>query len=157
MKPRISGWLRIIFVAVFVAASASCPNPLLKEIEEGYFEVDLDGNLTFTNDSMCSHLGYSRKDLMGMNYRGFITEEYIERAYQAFNKVYRTGKSDMGFPWKVIRKDGSIGFVETTISLLRNQKGEVTGFRGVGDTSGQAVGRADVREAVVSRVSCRCG
>ena len=32
---------------------------ILENIQEGYFEVDLAGNFTFINDSVCRVLGYS--------------------------------------------------------------------------------------------------
>jgi PAS domain-containing protein len=35
---------------------------ILESIEEAYFEVDLRGNLTFFNDSLCVVLGYSRDE-----------------------------------------------------------------------------------------------
>ncbi|MBM3174368.1 MAG: PAS domain S-box protein [Chloroflexi bacterium] len=105
---------------------------ILKEIEDSYFEVDLAGNLTFVNDSTCRSLRYSREELLGMNYRGFTAQEDIEHVYQTFNHVYRMGKPNKGFSWKVVRKDGTEGFVEATVSLLRSHGGEIIGFRGVG-------------------------
>jgi len=105
---------------------------ILEEIQDSYFEVDLAGNLTFINDSTCRNLGYSREELLGMNYRGFTAEEDIEHIYQAFNEVYRTGEPNKGFTWKIIRKDGSIGFADASVSPLRSQGGEIVGFRGVG-------------------------
>ncbi|MBM3174286.1 MAG: PAS domain S-box protein [Chloroflexi bacterium] len=105
---------------------------ILSKMEDSYFEVDLAGNLTFVNEATCRSLGYSREELLGMNYRGFTVEEDIRRVYQAFNRVYTTGKPDKGFSWVIVRKDGSRGFVEATISLVRNEKGEIVGFRGVG-------------------------
>jgi PAS domain S-box-containing protein len=105
---------------------------ILKEIEDSYFEVDLAGNMTFVNDSMCRNLGYSREELLGMNYRGFTAEEDIKPVFQIFNDAYRTGEPNKGFPWKIIRKDGSLGFVEASVSLLRSKGGEIVGFRGVG-------------------------
>jgi PAS domain S-box-containing protein len=105
---------------------------ILKEIEDSYFEVDLAGNLTFFNDSTSNSLGYSAEELMGMSYREFTAREDIEPVYKAFNKVYRTNRPNKGFLWKVVRKDGTVGFVEATVSPLRNPKGEIIGFRGVG-------------------------
>jgi len=105
---------------------------ILKEIEDSYFEVDLAGNLTFFNDSTSNSLGYSVEELMGMSYREFTAREDIEPVYKVFNKVYRTNRPNKGFLWKVVRKDGTVGFVEATVSPLRNPKGEIIGFRGVG-------------------------
>ncbi len=48
---------------------------ILESIEEGYYEVDIAGNLTFFNDSLCNLLGYSRDELMGLNNRRYTDEE----------------------------------------------------------------------------------
>ena len=34
---------------------------ILNSIQEGYYEVDLSGNLTFFNDSLCGIIGYPRE------------------------------------------------------------------------------------------------
>ncbi|HYA26674.1 MAG TPA: PAS domain S-box protein, partial [Thermodesulfovibrionales bacterium] len=64
---------------------------ILDNIEDGYYEVDLAGNLTFFNDSMCRIWGYPREELMGMNDRQYTDKENAKKLFQAFNKVYRTG------------------------------------------------------------------
>jgi PAS domain S-box-containing protein len=105
---------------------------ILEEMEDAYFEVDLGGHFTFVNNSVCRDLGYSREELMGMSYKKFTVEEDIESVFQVFNEVYQSGVPNKGFPWKTVRKDGVCGFAETSISTLRNDKGEIIGFRGVG-------------------------
>ncbi|HIE17492.1 MAG TPA: GGDEF domain-containing protein [Dehalococcoidia bacterium] len=105
---------------------------ILEEIQDAYFEVDLAGNIVFANDSACHHLGYSREDLIGMNYRAFIADEDVDAVYQAFNRVYRTGEPSRGFGYRIIRKDGSTRFAEISVSLLKNANGDVIGFRGIG-------------------------
>jgi len=105
---------------------------ILSEMQDNYFEVDLAGNLTFFNDSTSNSLGYSAEELMGMSYKEFTAKEDIEHVYKVFNEVYRTNRPNKGFSWKVVQKDGTVGFVEATVSPLRNPKGEIIGFRGVG-------------------------
>ena len=105
---------------------------ILKEMQDGYYEVDLAGNFTFVNDSACRYLGYSRDEMMGMNYRVYTAKEDVETVYRMFNQVYRTGEPVEGFSWRAIRKDGIKGFAETSISPLRNDQGDVAGFRCVG-------------------------
>jgi two-component system NtrC family sensor kinase len=105
---------------------------ILEQMEDAYFEVDLGGHLAFVNNSVCRDLGYSREELMGKNYKDFTAEEDIESLFRVFNEVYRTGVPNKGFPWKTTRKDGSHGFAETSVSLLKNEQGETIGFRGVG-------------------------
>ncbi len=104
---------------------------ILENIEDGYFEVDLAGNFTFFNDSICRMLGYSRDELMGMNDRQYTDEENAKKLYQAFNKVYRTGEPARAFDWEVIRKDGSRRTGEVSITLMKDEKGQPIGFRGI--------------------------
>ncbi len=104
---------------------------ILESIEEGYFEVDLAGNFTFFNDSVCRDTGYSREELMGMNNRQYTDEENLKKVFQAFNKVYKTGKPLKEFGWYITRKDGSKRYIEGSVSLLKNSSGKPTGFRGI--------------------------
>ncbi|MBA7504973.1 Sensor protein FixL [subsurface metagenome] len=104
---------------------------ILESIEHGYFEVDIRGNLTFFNDSMCEIIGYPRDEMMGMNNRKYMEKENARKVYQTFNRVYTTGKPDRGFDWEIIRKDGTKRTVEASVSLVRDSKGKPTGFRGI--------------------------
>jgi PAS domain S-box-containing protein len=104
---------------------------ILENITDGYYEVDLAGNFTFFNDSMCKMLGYSKNEIIGMNDRQYTDKENARKVYQAFNKVYNTGKSAVGFDWELTRKDGTKIIVEASITLIRNPEGEPIGFRGV--------------------------
>jgi diguanylate cyclase (GGDEF)-like protein/PAS domain S-box-containing protein len=104
---------------------------ILESIEEGYYEVDIAGNLTFFNDSLCNLLGYSRDELMGLNSRLYTDEENAAKLYKAFNKVYQTGIPAKSFDWQVIRKDGTTGFGEVSVSLIRDGRGNIIGFRGI--------------------------
>jgi two-component system NtrC family sensor kinase len=105
---------------------------ILERMEDSYFEVDLAGNIIFVNSAACRHLGYSREELIGMNYKNYTDGDYIKPVFRIFNEVYRTATSNKGFHWKIIRKDGSPGFIEASVTPLRNDKGEIIGFSGVG-------------------------
>ena len=55
---------------------------VLDNIEEGYYEVDLAGNFTFFNDSLCRIWEYPKKELMGLNYRQYVDEESADKFFQ---------------------------------------------------------------------------
>jgi len=105
---------------------------ILEEMEDAYFETDLGGHLTFVNDATCRSLGYSEEELVGMSYRRFTVEEDIEAVFRAFNEVYRTGVPNKGFCWRIMSKHGTLRLIEHSAFPLRNDKGEIAGFRGVG-------------------------
>ncbi|MCL0060367.1 PAS domain S-box protein [Dehalococcoidia bacterium] len=104
---------------------------ILENIEEGYYEVDIAGNFTFFNQSLCGILGYPPDELLGMNNRQYMDEENARKVYQTFNTVYRTGETVKAFDWEIIRKDGSKRFVEASVSLISDPDGQPTGFRGI--------------------------
>jgi len=103
----------------------------LHSIEEGYYEVDLIGNLTFFNNALVRFSGYSREELVGMSNRRFMTEESAQKVFQVFSEVYQTGEPANPFDWEMVRKDGSKRFIETSVSLIQDSKGQPIGFRGI--------------------------
>ena len=104
---------------------------ILENIEDGYFEVDITGNFTFFNDSVCRIIGYTRTELMGMNNRQYMDKENSRILYQAFNKVFRTGEPSKGVDYEIIGKHGIKLYVESSTSLMRNISGQPIGFRGI--------------------------
>ena len=104
---------------------------ILKNIDDGYYEVDIAGNFTFFNDSMCRMLGYPRDELIGMNNREYMDKKNAAKIHQTFNKVYQTGISTKALDWKLLRKDGSLCFVETIVSLITDSNDKKIGFRGI--------------------------
>ena len=104
---------------------------ILESIEESYFEVDIAGNFTFFNDSLCRLLGYSKDELMGMNNRQYMDKENAKKVYQTFNVVFQTGKPIEAFDWEFIKKNGERRFTEASSSLMRDTAGKPIGFHGV--------------------------
>ncbi len=104
---------------------------ILESIEDGYYEVDLAGNLTLFNGSFCRIWGYPKEELMGMNNRQYTDQENARRVYQAFNRVYRTGESCREHDWEIIRKDGTKRYIEASVSLRKDASGKPVGFRGI--------------------------
>jgi two-component system cell cycle sensor histidine kinase/response regulator CckA len=104
---------------------------ILESIEEGYFETDLKGNLTFSNDPFCKILGYPRNQLLGMNTREYTTPDTAEKISRITEQVKQTGRSEDVTDYDVIRKNGSKAVLELSISLLIDKDGNPAGFRGM--------------------------
>ena len=104
---------------------------ILENIEDGYYEVDFAGNLTFFNDAACRITGYSKNELMGMNHREYTDEENASKLYREYNKVYETGIPTKRLDWEVIKEDGTTGFLEGSISAMTDSEGQSIGFRGI--------------------------
>lgn len=104
---------------------------ILENSEEGYFEVDLTGNLSFFNDSLCRIIGYPKEELLGMNNRQYTHPETARKMYEVFNRVYQTGHSAKLTDYEIVRKDGSTCFLEISAYLSRDSEGKPKGFRGM--------------------------
>lgn len=104
---------------------------ILREIEDAYYETDLEGNFTFVNRAFARDLRYSEEELIGMHFRQVVPAEDVTDVYNHFNQTFRTGESSRGFSHRILCKDGAIGYVEASISLIRNPQGKVIGFRAI--------------------------
>jgi diguanylate cyclase (GGDEF)-like protein/PAS domain S-box-containing protein len=104
---------------------------ILEEIQDAYYEVDLRGSLTFFNQQMCNLLGYTKEELTGLNNRAFMDEINAALVYQTFNQVFRTEEPSSGFDWRLIRKDQSEIWVNTSVALIKDKAGNKIGFRGI--------------------------
>jgi diguanylate cyclase (GGDEF)-like protein/PAS domain S-box-containing protein len=104
---------------------------ILENLEDGYYETDLAGNLTFFNDSTCRISKTPKEQLIGLNNRRYMDPENARRVFQAFNEVYQTGKLRREFDWEIIRRDGSKACIEASISLRKDASGKPIGFRGI--------------------------
>jgi two-component system NtrC family sensor kinase len=104
---------------------------ILDEMEEGYFELDLAGNTVFFNDSVCRILGYPPEELLGINYKEYTDRENARKCLRIYNEIYRTGNPGKVQGYKIIRRDGTKGYLETSASLQKDSSGKIIGFRGI--------------------------
>lgn len=130
---------------------------IIRSIEDGYYEVDLSGNMVFFNDSMCRILGYSPEELKDLNNRSFMTEETARTVYQTFNQVYMTGKPTKVLGWELVSKDGQKRYVETSVSPISNQKGECVGFRGIARDITEQKALEKAKERTINHLSHELG
>ena len=121
---------------------------ILDNIEDGYFEVDIEGNFTFFNDSLCRLIGYSPTAMMGMNNREYMDEENAKKVFQTFNRVYETGKPTKGFDWEITKVDGTKSQVDASVTLMKDPEGNPIGFRGIArDVTKQKQSEIALRES----------
>ena len=104
---------------------------ILENIKEGYFEVDLKGNLTFFNKAFCEITGYSQDELLNVHFSNLMDEENKQNAYNQFNKIYKTEVGLSDFQHEVIKKDGTKRFVESSAYLRYDSDGTKIGFYGI--------------------------
>ena len=80
---------------------------IIETMEEGYYEVDLKGKLTFVNEAMARMSGYSKSELLALNIRDYIDAETDQRLKQTYIRVFQTGEPCKGIEHEVICQDGT--------------------------------------------------
>ena len=104
---------------------------ILESIEEGYFETDLNGNLTFFSNPFCKILGYDRHQLIGTETRRYTTSETAEKMDRITEQLLETGRPEKVTSFDIIRPDGEKVMLELSFSLLKGQYEDPIGFKGV--------------------------
>lgn len=104
---------------------------ILESIEDGYYEIDLQNKVTFFNQAYCKILGFTRKELTGMQISQYVDKENFEKIRNVARKVYKTDQPEKCSDFVIIRKDGFQRHVETSLSLMKDSTGKPVGFRGV--------------------------
>ncbi|MBI5064303.1 MAG: PAS domain S-box protein [Desulfatitalea sp.] len=104
---------------------------ILETIEESYWEVNLEGDFTFFSPSLCRLLKFTPDELMGMNYRDYVSPAVAKRVYQMFNKIFITGRSVRLSDFEHLAKDGTRILSEMSVALRRDPQGNPIGFKGI--------------------------
>ncbi|MBA3030185.1 MAG: PAS domain S-box protein [Desulfobacteraceae bacterium] len=104
---------------------------ILETMEEGYYETDLNGTITFCNSAALKLYALAPESLMGMNFRESMSPETAERVFAYFNDIFKNGERSGTIEYDVFKKDGSRTTLETSVSLIKDDSGRITGFRGV--------------------------
>ncbi len=104
---------------------------ILETIADGYFEVDIKGNLIFFNSTLCKITGYREDELKGMNYTRYASADTAGKMIQVFNQIYQTGKPRKNLDFDINLKDGRSIAIELSASPVKDSDGTITGFRGL--------------------------
>lgn len=93
---------------------------ILNTTIDGFYLVDLEGNILDTNDSYCKMIGYSRDELLKMSIKNIDvvdTEEVIKNRIQ---HIMNTGS--VFFETRHKHKDGRIIDIEASCNFLKDEK-----------------------------------
>ncbi len=116
---------------------------VLESMNDGLFGIDLEGRVTFVNNSACAMLGFSEKELMGNNIHKLIHHSFANgNAYPVeqspMTRTYVEGRSFDVKNESFWKKNGSSFPVEySSTPMLKNGKiiGAVVSFRDVSEIS----------------------
>jgi len=102
---------------------------ILQSIKEGYFELDLTGNIIFFNEAACRSSQYSTEEIMGMHYQRYCTTESVMRISKMLREISSPEKPEKSIDFEIICKNGKIITVEASVTILLDHVGEPAGLR----------------------------
>ncbi|MEJ2095916.1 MAG: response regulator [Deltaproteobacteria bacterium] len=129
---------------------------IIENIEDGYYEVNSDGLLTFCNNALSAITGRAKQQLLGQHIRSFIGPENAANLLETFESLAHKKSEANELNGAFIRKDGAHRYFETSISLIRNSKGGISGFRGLlRDVTKRKLAEAMYREKLAAEAASR--
>lgn len=103
---------------------------LVQNAEDFIYRCDYQGNYTFINDVSFKKLGYSKKDLIGLNSIKIVHEDYRDEIKQYYNDHLESHKKSSYKEFPIRKKNGDvlwIGQYVTTLFSAGSNK-QITGF-----------------------------
>lgn len=104
---------------------------IIESIQEGYFETDLEGHITFCNQALLDIAGYTREDLIGATFRKLAPPRTARAMRSIFGRVFKSGQDAKATHYEVFHKNGHTLIIEFAAALVKDQRGQPLGFRGV--------------------------
>jgi PAS domain S-box-containing protein len=102
---------------------------ILQNIKEGYFELDLAGNITFFNDVVCRSSKYKPEELSGMNYSRYCMPGSAVKMSKMIEEIHSPKKMERNIDFEIICKDGRIMTVEASVTVILDHGRTPAGLR----------------------------
>jgi PAS domain S-box-containing protein len=156
MRDRETGQLRWYGV-VYDVSDRKAAEEALREREEqlsafidqataGFAQVDLSGRFTLVNDRFCAIAGRSREELLGLTLQEITHPDDLPANLVKFERAVTEG-TPFAHEKRYIRPDGSIVWVNNSVSVIRRRSGEPYGILAVTiDVTERRIAEAAVRE-----------
>jgi len=91
---------------------------LFESAEDAIWVQNLDGKIIMANESCVKLTGYSRKELIGMNVKDFLSGEALQRTRQVRHRLLRGQAVNRRYEGQIKRKDGSQASLSLSGSLI---------------------------------------
>lgn len=104
---------------------------IIETIEDGYYETDLRGNVTFSNEAFSKIIELAYEEIPTVTYQNFLAPEDSQRVFEVFNRVYTTQQSQKSVELAFLHDGGAIRYADVSVGLRRDVNGEILGFQGI--------------------------
>ena len=104
---------------------------LVENINDIYYICSADGNIVYGSPNLFSRSGYTEHEVLGTSYIRLIAREDRRGVVNHYLQRIADGTLDTTYEFRARQKNGNTVWVEQTTRILRNEAGDVTGFRNV--------------------------
>jgi len=99
----------------------------LKQTDDIVYITDVNGNITYVNDSTLKNYGYAEEELLGKNAKIFASGKYEKSFYKEFWNTILTGKN-CHYIMVNHTKEGKLLYEEKVITPILNENNEIESF-----------------------------
>ncbi len=103
---------------------------LINQSPDGYFIIELSGNILTVNKAMCKELEFSEEEFLSMNIWDIIPPEFLDQYRERLTKILAGQSLKEAAEYTVRGKYGGIHYVEV-ISAPRYSGRDIIGFQGI--------------------------
>ena len=103
---------------------------ILESMDDGYYEIDLEGELTYTNDAFSQISGRSKENLIGSPLKSIPIREDARNVTRAINTLLEGNTAAVNLNLIIAHRDRPPRYVEANMYLIKSQN-EAAGFRGI--------------------------
>jgi PAS domain S-box-containing protein len=97
---------------------------LFDNIPVGVVLVDRDGFVVAANQAQCSFLGYAKRELIGMHFSRYLSEDDLERGLFLLREMVEGKRDNYTADRKYKRKDSVLVWGRSSWSAVRNEEGQ---------------------------------
>jgi diguanylate cyclase (GGDEF)-like protein/PAS domain S-box-containing protein len=100
-------------------------------MSDGYFEIDLAGNLLFFNDALASMLDTDSESLTTLNLLEHFDQTTNARLRRELQAITADAERDTRLTWQFTDGEDRMRHLEASVSPVSSGSGSIVGFRGV--------------------------
>ncbi|MCF6181616.1 PAS domain S-box protein [Lutibacter sp.] len=104
---------------------------IVENTGEWIWEVDLNGDFTYSNDLVEQISGYKANEIISKNIFHFVNKKYEEKLIENFKNYISKKQGWHNIEVKFKHKNGSLIYIQSNAVAIINKKGIIKGFRGV--------------------------
>ncbi len=131
MAASIGGAVKRFQMEARIAESEQNYRAIVEDQTEMIMRCQPDGRITFVNDRYCRYYGVERKKLLGNCYLPEIVPEDLKMVEETIRSISFTNQV-VSCEHRVVLEHGLIRWTYWILRGLYNEKGELTGYQGVG-------------------------